>query len=237
MSSHELTVDGRPRARALGFEFDGVPGATNSLTEVHGVEVGVKTIISGDSVRTGVTAIHPRGKGQVTDPIAAGFHSQNRNGEMTGVSWISESGTFSGPVVISNTHNAGVAHAGVVAWTVKHHCEVAEVRLLPIVGETWNGYLIDHEVCQSSDCHSHVRNRLRNTTLNLYQQTPQSMRSRCQAGHESPLSVVRSQEPIRALHKTDNRQGGRIMIITRVIKEFFGDHRDATSAKSARSTD
>lgn len=143
MSSHELTVDGRPRARALGFEFDGVPGATNSLTEVHGVEVGVKTIISGDSVRTGVTAIHLRSKGQVTDPIAAEFHCQNRNGEMTGVSWISESGTFSCPVVISNTHNVGVGHAGVVAWTVKHHCEAAEVRLLPVVGETWNGYLND----------------------------------------------------------------------------------------------
>ncbi|MGC9156403.1 MAG: P1 family peptidase [Ferrimicrobium sp.] len=143
MANLERTADGRPRARALGFEFDGVPGATNSLTDVPGVEVGVKTIITGDSVRTGVTAIHPRGKGQVTDPIAAGFHSQNGNGEMTGVSWISESGTFAGPVVITNTHAVGVGHAGVVAWTVKHHRDAAEVWLLPVVGETWDGYLND----------------------------------------------------------------------------------------------
>ncbi len=75
--------------------------------------------------------------------MAAGFHSQNGNGEMTGVSWINESGTFTGPVAITNTHAVGVAHAGIVAWTVRHYPEVAEMWLLPVAAETWDGYLND----------------------------------------------------------------------------------------------
>ena len=94
-------------------------------------------------MRTGVTAIHPRGPAGTGDPVAAGFHAQNGNGEMTGVSWINESGTFNGPVAITNTHAVGVAHAGIVAWTVRHHPEVAEVWLLPVAAETWDGYLND----------------------------------------------------------------------------------------------
>jgi L-aminopeptidase/D-esterase-like protein len=75
------------------------------------------------------------------DPFAAGFHSQN--GEMTGVSWIEESGTAAGPIAITNTHAVGIAHAGVVAWTAKHHPGVAEAWLLPVAAETWDGYLND----------------------------------------------------------------------------------------------
>ena len=82
-------------------------------------------------MRTGVTAIHPRGPDGTGDPVAAGFHSQNGNGEMTGVSWINESGTFTGPVAITNTHAVGVAHAGIVAWTITHHPEVAETVAAP----------------------------------------------------------------------------------------------------------
>jgi D-aminopeptidase len=110
---------------------------------VPGVEVGYTTLIRGTSVRTGVTAIHPRGAAGADDPVVAGFFSQNGNGEMTGVSWIQESGTFSGPVAITNTHAVGVAHAAVVAWTIRRHPGLADAWLLPVAAETWDGYLND----------------------------------------------------------------------------------------------
>ena len=91
---HLATPAGKPRARALGLNYQGTPGPYNAITDVPGVEVGYTTLIEGDNVRTGVTAIHPRGKGNPGDPVAAGYHSQNGNGEMTGVSWIEESGTL-----------------------------------------------------------------------------------------------------------------------------------------------
>ena len=142
-AEHRATPAGQPRARALGLPFAGRPGRWNAITDVPGVEVGYVTLIEGDHVRTGVTAIHPRGPSGTGDPVAAGFHSQNGNGEMTGVSWINESGTFTGPVAITNTHAVGVAHAGIVAWTVRHYPEVAEMWLLPVAAETWDGYLND----------------------------------------------------------------------------------------------
>jgi L-aminopeptidase/D-esterase-like protein len=140
---HLTTPGGKRRARALGIPFGGRPGRWNAITDVPGVEVGYTTLIQGSAVRTGVTAIHPRGPAGTGDPVAAGFHSQNGNGEMTGVSWINESGTFDGPVAITNTHAVGVAHAGIIAWTVTHHPAVAEVWLLPVAAETWDGYLND----------------------------------------------------------------------------------------------
>ncbi len=96
--AHAATPAGKPRARSLGIPFGGMPGRWNAITDVPGVQVGYTTLIEGDSVRTGVTGIHPRGPAGAADPVAAGFFSQNGNGEMTGVSWISESGSFSGPV-------------------------------------------------------------------------------------------------------------------------------------------
>ena len=143
IDEHRATPAGQPRARALGLPFAGRPGRWNAITDVPGVEVGYVTLIEGEHVRTGVTAIHPRGPVGTGDPVAAGFHSQNGNGEMTGVSWINESGTFTGPVAITNTHAVGVAHAGIVAWTVRHYPEVAEMWLLPVAAETWDGYLND----------------------------------------------------------------------------------------------
>jgi D-aminopeptidase len=142
-AEHRATPAGQSRARALGLPFAGRPGRWNAITDVPGVEVGYVTLIEGAHVRTGVTAIHPRGPSGTGDPIAAGFHSQNGNGEMTGVSWINESGTFTGPIAITNTHAVGVAHAGIVAWTVRHYPEVAEMWLLPVAAETWDGYLND----------------------------------------------------------------------------------------------
>jgi D-aminopeptidase len=140
---HAATPSGKPRARSLGIPFAGTPGLWNAITDVPGVEVGYTTLIRGTSVRTGVTAIHPRGAAGAGDPVAAGFFSQNGNGEMTGVSWIQESGTFSGPVAITNTHAVGVAHAAIVAWAVRHHPELADAWLLPVAAETWDGYLND----------------------------------------------------------------------------------------------
>jgi D-aminopeptidase len=142
-AAHAATPGGLPRARALGIPFGGTPGPWNAITDVPGVQVGYATLISGDSVRTGVTAIHPRGQASPGDPLIAGFFSQNGNGEMTGVSWIEESGTFSGPVTITNTHAVGVAHAATVAWTVRHHPQLAQAWLLPVAAETWDGYLND----------------------------------------------------------------------------------------------
>jgi D-aminopeptidase len=141
--THRTTPAGKPRARALGIPFGGHPGPLNAITDVAGVEIGYATLIEGAGVRTGVTAVHPRGRDGTGDPVAAGFHSQNGNGEMTGVSWINESGTFDGPVAITNTHAVGIAHAGIIAWTVEHHPVVAEEWLLPVAAETWDGWLND----------------------------------------------------------------------------------------------
>src|SRR2546429_3678201 len=137
---HRTTSGGKPRARALGIPFGGRPGRWNAITDVPGVEVGYTTLIEGSTVRTGVTAIHPRGPAGTGDPVAAGFHSQNGNGEMTGVSWINESGTFDGPVAITNTHAVGIAHAGIIEWTVRHHPVVAEEWLLPVAAPTRGGH-------------------------------------------------------------------------------------------------
>jgi D-aminopeptidase len=140
---HAATPGGKPRARALGIPFDGTPGRWNAITDVPGVQVGYATLVQGASVRTGVTAVHPRGPAGAPDPVIAGFFSQNGNGEMTGVSWINESGTFAGPVAITNTHAVGEAHAAIIAWALRHHPRMADAWLLPVAAETWDGYLND----------------------------------------------------------------------------------------------
>jgi D-aminopeptidase len=118
---HRATPTGKSRARAVGLKFQGTPGRHNAITDVPGVEVGYETLIKDDDVRTGVTAIHPRGKHNPGDPLSAGYFSLNGNGEMTGVSWIEESGTMQGPVVITNTNAVGIAHAGIIAWLNQAH--------------------------------------------------------------------------------------------------------------------
>ena len=114
------------RARALGIPFDGTPGKLNAITDVVGVEVGFTTLISGEGklevgkgpVRTGVTAVLPRGKAS-NDPVFAGWFSLNGNGEMTGTTWIEESGFLEGPVMITNTSSVGVVRDAVLAWHLK----------------------------------------------------------------------------------------------------------------------
>src|SRR6059036_3952455 len=141
------------RARDLRLPFEGTPGKFNAITDVPGVEIGYTTLISGEGklevgkgpVRTGVTAILPRGHASLNDPVYAGFFSLNGNGEMTGTAWVEESGFLEGPIVITNTHSVGVARDAVIQWRVKHGA--ADVTgywwSLPVVAETWDGWLND----------------------------------------------------------------------------------------------
>jgi L-aminopeptidase/D-esterase-like protein len=144
-----MAVSGnRPRARDLGVPFDGQPGKFNGITDVTGVEVGHVTLISGEGklvvrqgpVRTGVTAILPRGKQSLTACFASWF-SLNGNGEMTGTAWIDESGMLEGPVMITNTHSVGVVRDAVAAWLVERDPRVSWA--LPVVAETYDGVLND----------------------------------------------------------------------------------------------
>src|SRR5436189_2631420 len=141
------------RARDLGIPFEGTPGKFNAITDVPGVEVGYTTLISGEGklkvgkgpVRTGVTAILPRGHASLNDPVYAGFFSLNGNGEMTGTAWVDESGFLEGPIVITNTHSVGIARDAVIAWRIKHGAPdtTGYWWSLPVVAETWDGWLND----------------------------------------------------------------------------------------------
>src|SRR5208282_6861418 len=121
-----LQAQAKPRARDLGVPFDGTPGANNAITDVKGVEVGNTTLISGSGklvvgkgpVRTGVTAVLPRGKDSL-DPVFGAWFSLNGNGEMTGTTWLEESGILDGPIMITNTSSVGVVRDAVIAWRIK----------------------------------------------------------------------------------------------------------------------
>jgi D-aminopeptidase len=142
----------KPRARDLGVPFDGNPGRNNAITDVKGVEVGHTTLISGEGklvvgkgpVRTGVTAIHPRGRTS-NDAVFAAWFTLNGNGEMTGTTWVDDSGFLNGPVMITNTHSVGVVRDAVIAWKIKHGTPDMEGYFwsLPVVAETWDGWLND----------------------------------------------------------------------------------------------
>jgi D-aminopeptidase len=143
----------KPRARDLGVPFDGTPGPLNAITDVSGVTVGHTTLISGEGklqigkgpVRTGVTAILPRGKDSMSNPVFAGWWSLNGNGEMTGTTWVEESGFLEGPVMITNTHSVGVVRDAVIQWRVAHGQPdpTGYWWSLPVVAETWDGWLND----------------------------------------------------------------------------------------------
>ena len=143
----------RPRARDLGIPFDGTPGALNAITDVDGVLVGQTTLIEGNGklvvgsgpVRTGVTAVLPRGAASMQQFSYAGWYSENGNGEMTGTTWVEESGFLEGPVMITNTHSVGVVRDAVIAWRVAHGAPDATESWwsLPVVAETWDGWLND----------------------------------------------------------------------------------------------
>ncbi len=137
------------RARGLGVPFEGTPGPLNAITDVPGVEVGATTLIRGEGplkvgegpVRTGVTVVAPRGT-RNSDPVYAGWFSLNGNGEMTGTTWVEESGFLEGPIAITNTHSVGTVRDAIIAWGVKRSA-LLQPWALPVVAETWDGYLND----------------------------------------------------------------------------------------------
>lgn len=141
------------RARALGIPFDGTPGALNAITDVEGVTVGYTTLVDGEGklevgkgpIRTGVTAVLPRGAASFDDPVYAGVFSLNGNGEMTGTAWIEEGGFLEGPLMITNTHSVGTVRDATIAWRVSKGGPDPTGFLwsLPVVAETWDGYLND----------------------------------------------------------------------------------------------
>jgi D-aminopeptidase len=143
----------RRRARDLGIRIGVLPtGRFNAITDVAGVTVGHETIISGSGplvrgqgpVRTGVTAIKPRGGNEGTDPLYAGYHQLNGNGEMTGVAWIEESGLLTTPIALTNTHSVGVVHDALIAYDVEHGSgDYDSGWSLPVVAETYDGWLND----------------------------------------------------------------------------------------------
>ena len=144
-----VAQDGAPRARDLGIPFAGTPGPLNAITDVAGVTVGFTTIIddldAGKAVRTGVTAILPRGPASNDRPVFGGWFSLNGNGEMTGTTWVEESGFVEGPIMITNTHSVGAVHEGTIKWRIEQGAADSSGYWwsLPVVAETWDGYLND----------------------------------------------------------------------------------------------
>ncbi len=144
----------KPRARDLGLDFQGATGALNAITDVPGVLVGATTRIEGDGplvpgqgpVRTGVTAILPRGKGGEPQPVWAGIHALNGNGEMTGSHWVRDGGYLLGPICITNTHGVGMVHHAAAKWMIRTYGAAWQSRHLwamPVVAETYDGLLND----------------------------------------------------------------------------------------------
>jgi D-aminopeptidase len=149
-----LTQEATRRARDLGLPFPGTTGPHNAITDVPGVEVGFCTLIDGEGelvtgkgpVRTGVTAILPRGHKTAPNPVWAGFYALNGNGEMTGTHWVEDAGYFVGPVCITNTHSVGVAHHATVKWMIDTYADAFgehHVWAMPIIAETYDGVLND----------------------------------------------------------------------------------------------
>ncbi|MFQ5983603.1 MAG: P1 family peptidase [Woeseiaceae bacterium] len=137
------------RARDLGIPFDGVPGSLNAITDVAGVTVGHVTIINdlsnNHAVRTGVTAIIPRGRDSLNKPAFAGWFTLNGNGEMTGTTWVEESGFLEGPVMLTNTHSVGTVHQATIEWRIAQGApdSTGYYWSAPVVAETWDGDLND----------------------------------------------------------------------------------------------
>ncbi|MFL6246074.1 MAG: P1 family peptidase [Thermoanaerobaculia bacterium] len=143
-----MTIEAKPRARDLGIPFEGTPGAFNAITDVAGVQVGHVTLNSGSgkqAIRTGVTSVFPTGKESVRRVFAAWF-TLNGNGEMTGTTWVRESGLLGTPILITNTHSVGVVRDAVIEWNVRRGKPgdgYSGDFSLPLVAETWDGFLND----------------------------------------------------------------------------------------------
>ena len=147
---YDAAAQSKPRARDLGIPLDGTPGPLNAITDVEGVEVGYATLVSGEGkrevgkgpVRTGVTAVLPRGRATLA-PVFAAFTIGNGNGDMTGTHWVDESGVLETPILITNTLSVGVVRDAVVSWMVKRG--VPGPFWYPVVAETSDGLLNDQK--------------------------------------------------------------------------------------------
>ena len=137
------TLLGKIRGRGLGLAWPGTPGPFNAITDVVGVEVGTVTLIEGADIRTGVTALLPRGRAKAHIPCAAGSFSFNGNGEMTGLAWIEEAGELQTPITITNTASCGVTRDATLQWLVKHKVGTGQDWGLPVAAETYDGDLND----------------------------------------------------------------------------------------------
>ena len=155
----------RPRARDLGLPFTGTPGPNNAITDVTGVLVGFATLvqpretleIGKGPVRTGVTAILPRGRRETLSPIWAGHHNLNGNGELTGTHWINDAGYFTSPICLTNTHAVGTVHHATVKWMIRQYREAFiddHAWALPVIGETYDG--LSNDICGMHVQESHV---------------------------------------------------------------------------------
>jgi D-aminopeptidase len=134
----------RPRARELGIAIGTLPtGELNAITDVPGVRVGHTTLIEGESVRSGVTVVFPHEGNPWEEPVFAGPHRLNGNGELTGLEWVRESGMLTSPIGLTNTHSVGVVHDALIAAEVERRAGGSEFWSLPVVGETWDGPLND----------------------------------------------------------------------------------------------
>ena len=151
---HRHTPSGKIRARGAGVPFVGMPGPCNAITDVAGVEVGYQTMIRGDGplvvgqgpVRTGVTAIFPRGRGNPEGGAYAGYFSMSGNGEMSGAAFVEERGRFDGPITITNTHSCGLTRDVTARWLFEQHRDSAKTDqpfYLPVSAETHDGPLND----------------------------------------------------------------------------------------------
>lgn len=151
MDHRKTTPSGKVRARGLGIPFDGEPGPFNAITDIPGLEVGYATIIRGEGarqvgegpVRTGVTAILPRGRAGADGSVMAGTYALNGNGELSGSIWVEEGGDCSGPITITNTHSCGLARDATVRWLTGRFPSAMEAWSLPVAGETYDGELND----------------------------------------------------------------------------------------------
>ncbi|HAV77592.1 MAG TPA: aminopeptidase [Anaerolineae bacterium] len=156
--TNSSTSSGRARARDLGIPFEGETGKYNAITDVEGITVGYSTIIEGDSARTGVTIIHPRGQAN-HDPVFAAWFPFNGNGEMTGSAWVEEGGFLEGPIGITNTHSVGVVRDTIIQWQVDSGA-MFQPWSCPLVAETADGWLNDMNAFNVKP--EHVRDALKN---------------------------------------------------------------------------
>ena len=142
-----IEITTKPRARDLGLPFPGQPGPFNAITDVNGVKVGFVTLTDATrKIRTGVTAIIPRGDTNEPMPVWAGQYALNGNGEMTGTHWINDAGYFIGPICITNTHSIGMVHHGATRWIINQFADFFEQEhawAMPVVAETYDGVLND----------------------------------------------------------------------------------------------